>query len=109
MIKPKRHPWRNTIVTLAFLVPVASAVVYNSFQVSDYECSVCITFFGRESCRTVNAKTEKEGIAAAIDNACATISSGVTETMRCQRTTPSTASCRSLLAGGMERPTLGAF
>jgi hypothetical protein len=29
--------------------------------------------------------------------------------MRCQRTTPSTASCRSLLAGGTERPTLGAF
>jgi hypothetical protein len=109
MARSKRHPWRNTIVTLAFLVPVVAVVIYNSFQVSDYECSVCITFFGRESCRTVNAKTEKEGIAAAIDNACALLASGVTESMRCARTTPSKASCRSLLAGGLERPTLGSF
>jgi hypothetical protein len=107
--RSQKHPWRNTIVTLAVLGPVVAAVIYNSFQVSDYECSVCITFFGRESCRTVNAKTEKEGIAAAIDNACATLASGVTETMRCQRTTPTKASCRSLVAGGSERPTLGTF
>jgi hypothetical protein len=109
MAKPKKHPWRNTIVTLAVLVPVAAVVIYNSFQVSDYECTVCITFFGQEACRTVNAKTEKEGFAAAIDNACALLASGVTETLRCQRTTPTKASCRSLLAGGSERPTLGAF
>jgi hypothetical protein len=107
MARLQKHPWRNTIITLAVLVPVVAVVVYNSFQVSDYECSVCITFFGRESCRTVNAKTEKEGIAAAIDNACATLASGVTETMRCQRTTPSKASCRSLVAGGSERPRAG--
>jgi hypothetical protein len=109
MAKRKKHPWRNTIVTLAVLVPVAAVVIYNSFQVSDYECSVCITFFGREQCRTVNAKTEKEGIASAIDNACALLASGVTETMRCQRTPPTKASCRSLLAGGSERPTMGSF
>ena len=109
MARPKRHPWRNTIVTLAVLLPVAAVVVYNSFQVSDYECTVCITFFGREACRSVNAKTEKEGVAAAIDNACALLASGVTETMRCQRTTPTSASCRSLVAEGSQRPTLGAF
>ena len=109
MARPKKHPWRNTIVTLAFLLPIVAVVVYNSFQVSDYECTVCMTFFGREACRTVNAKTEKEGVAAAIDNACALLASGVTDTMRCQRTTPTKAECRSLVAGGSERAPLGTF
>ena len=92
----RKHPFRNAVVTLAFLVPIVSYVVYYSFQVSDYECEVCMTFAGQDSCRTVTGKTQEEGMRTGIDNACALLASGVTETMRCQRTTPRKAGCKRL-------------
>lgn len=95
-MKQKRHRWRNTVVTLAVLVPIVAAVVYSSFHVSDFECEVCIAFEGREACRTVKAKTETEALRGAISNTCALISSGVTDTLRCERTPPGKATCRRL-------------
>ncbi|MBX3025913.1 hypothetical protein KF840_13480 [bacterium] len=91
-----KHPWRNTIVTLVVLLPIAAVVVYSSFQVSDFECEVCITFEGRSTCRTVTGKTEQEGLRTGVDNACAILASGVTDTLRCQRTLPTKATCRPL-------------
>ena len=92
----KKHPWRNAIVTLAVLLPIAAVVIYSSFQVSDFECEVCIAFEGHETCRTVTGKTEQEGLRTGIDNACALLASGVTDTLRCTRTMPKKAVCRPL-------------
>jgi hypothetical protein len=90
----RRHPYRNALVTLGVLLPVAGYVVYSSFQVNDYECDVCITFEGRDACRTVAGKTREESLRGAMTNACALISSGVTDTMRCERTVPRKQECR---------------
>jgi hypothetical protein len=95
-VRPKRHPFRNALVTLAVLLPIGAYVVYSSFQVSDFECEVCMTFGGQDTCRTVTGKTEEEGLRTGIDNACALLASGVTETLRCQRTMPRKAGCRPL-------------
>jgi hypothetical protein len=92
----RKHPWRNALVTAGFLGTVGAVVVYSSFQVSDYECEVCMAFAGGEVCRTVTGKTEEEGLRTGIDNACAQLASGVTETLRCQRTMPRKAECRPL-------------
>ena len=92
----KKKRWRNVAATVIVLVPVVAVVVYTSFQVSDFKCEVCLTFEGRSACRTVNAKTESEGRRAAVDNTCAQLASGVTDTMRCTRTEPTRASCRRL-------------
>ena len=81
---------------MAVLVPVVAVVVYTSYQVSDFECEVCITIEGRQACRRVTAKTEQEGMRGATDNACAFLASGVTETMRCTHTEPTKVACRSL-------------
>jgi len=93
-MRPRRHPWRNTLVTLAVLLPVAGYVVYSSFQVSDFECEVCITFGGRDVCRTVAGKTQEDSLRGAITNACALLAGGVTETLRCERTVPRKSECR---------------
>jgi hypothetical protein len=95
----RKHPWRNTLITLGFLLSIGGIVVYLSFQVSDFECEVCMDFEGRGVCRTVTGKTEVEGMRTGIDNACAMLSSGVTDTMRCQRTTPRKAECKRLGGG----------
>ncbi len=92
----KRKPWRSTVAGIAFLIPIAAIVVYFSLQVSNFECDVCISFNGREVCRTVIGKTEEEGLRTGIDNACAPLAGGVTETLRCSRTTPTKAECRRL-------------
>jgi len=92
----RKHPWRNAIVTLGFLGPVFGYVVYSSFQVSTFECTVCMDFAGRNVCRTVTGNTEIEGLRTAIDNSCAHLTSGVTETLRCQRTAPESASCKKI-------------
>ena len=92
----RRHPWRNAIVTAAVLLPVAGYVVYSSFHVSDYECDVCITFDGRDACRTVAGKTQEDAMRGALTNTCALLSSGVTDTLRCERTKPRVLECRSV-------------
>jgi hypothetical protein len=88
--------WKSTLATVAVLAPIAGFVVYSSFFVGEYECEVCIDFEGHSNCRTVKAATEAEALRGAIDNTCALLSSGVTDTMRCSRTEPSKASCRPL-------------
>ena len=104
-----KRRWKSFAATVAVLVPVAAVVIYSSFQVSEYECEVCMSFAGRDVCRTVSAQTEAEGLRGAIDNACALLASGVTETMRCSRTRPNKATCRNLVGEPSARPTLGAF
>ena len=48
-----------------------------------------MSFTGRSACKTVNAKSEAAALRSATENACADISSGVTDTMRCQESNPS--------------------
>jgi hypothetical protein len=94
MDRPKRRWHTSTLAFLAILVPVGAYVVYSSFQVSTFECDVCVAFHGNETCRTVTGATEAEGIRTGIDNACALLASGMTEIMKCGRTEPSKAVCR---------------
>lgn len=107
MAKPRKHPWRNTIVALAVLAPIVTVVVYSSFQVSDYECAVCIRFGDRDACRTVTGQTEEEAMRSAINNACALLAGGVTDTIRCEGTPPTSAQCRRLIDTPSDRPTMG--
>jgi len=93
-MRPRRHPWRNALVTLGVLLPVIGYVVYSSFHAGEVECEVCITFEGRDACRTVAGKTEEDGMRGAVTNTCALLSSGVTDTLRCERTLPRKAECR---------------
>jgi len=99
-VAAKRRTWKSTIATAAVLLPVAAVVVYSSFHVSEYECEVCITFEGRDACRTVKGATEADSLRGAVDNTCAQLASGVTDTMRCTRTQPTKAQCRSTRQGG---------
>jgi hypothetical protein len=85
---------------LAVLVPVAAFVVYSSLQVSAVECEVCMRFDGRESCRTASAARREEAQRAAIDNACALLTSGMTNSIRCQQAEPVAVDCRTAERGG---------
>ena len=56
-------------------------------------CEVCITFHGRQSCRSAAGSTPEEARRTAHENACALIASGMTETVSCQNTPADSITC----------------
>jgi len=75
-------------IALAFAAGVA-ALMYTSLQgVTGHRVEVCMTFNGRDNCRTARGNTEAEAKRTATDNACADITSGMTQIVACQNTTP---------------------
>ena len=75
---------RTTWVGLGCIVTVIAIVVYMSFQIGGVRCEACITFHGRQVCRSVDGANEHEAQMAAITNACALLASGVTDSIACQ-------------------------
>ena len=76
--------WTSWLAAVT-LVGIGAVVILSSLNVGNVRCEVCVSFRGREACRSVEAATEEEARRGARDNACALVSSGVTDTLACQR------------------------
>ena len=76
---------KSVMLAIAFVALVIGAVVYTTMSASSsrYRVEVCMEFQGRSSCRTASAATEQGALRTAQENACALISSGVTDSMQC--------------------------
>ena len=72
------------LVGLAFV----GYVLYSTTGLARYTCEACITYRGNTSCGTASGNSREEAITTASDIACATISSGVTDRLQCDATTP---------------------
>lgn len=81
--------WLAGVVLLA----IVAVVVWSSLRVGSVRCELCMEFNGRRACRAVDGASEEDAFAAARTNACALLASGVTQTMACERTTPSRLEC----------------
>ena len=84
---------RAGLIGLIAFIAVAGFIAYQSFLLADVTCEVCMSYRGGEQCRTVSAASEDEALQGAIVNACAFISSGVTDSMACQRQEPTSQRC----------------
>ena len=71
-----------------FVIAFLALLAYSTFNGQRYRVEVCMSYQGRSACRTVAAKSEVAALRAGIENSCADIASGVTDTMRCQNATP---------------------
>jgi hypothetical protein len=80
-------------LALGALTAFVAFVVYTTLGIGGVRCEVCVDFKGRQACRTVDGADEHETRSAAQTNACALLAAGVTETMACERTTPSRSDC----------------
>jgi hypothetical protein len=80
------------IIFLAFF-GVMSYIVLSSFGLSKASCEVCMEFNGRESCRTARGVTREEAMQTARDNACARITNGRAESIRCSNSEPTSVHC----------------
>jgi hypothetical protein len=76
---------KSLLLAIVFTLVVIGAIFYTTFSAgaSRYRCEVCMEFQGRRACRTASASTEMQARRTAQDNACAEISSGVTDSMQC--------------------------
>jgi hypothetical protein len=79
---------RNTILALVAIIIFIGLLVYLSLGQRQVRVEVCVEFKGRQNCRIAAGPTEEQAIRTAADNACATITSGMTESMTCGRTPP---------------------
>jgi hypothetical protein len=109
MARKQQGMRKGTLAALVLLPPIIALVIYNSFQVSEFQCTVCIEFEGRKECRTVTGQTETEGLQSATTNACALLTSGMTESIRCSHTPPQKAECKRTVGGESDLPKMGAF
>jgi hypothetical protein len=85
---------RAGLVGAALLLGVMVWVVAGSMGSDQHTCDVCMEYNGRSQCRTVAAATVALAREGAIQNACAYISGGVTDSMACHREKPVSEKCR---------------
>jgi len=84
---------RAGIASLLLFLAIAAFLAYQTLNAASVTCEVCMAYRGQQQCRTVSAATEEEAMQGAIVNACAFISSGVTDSMACQRGEPLSKKC----------------
>lgn len=87
---------KSTWLVMIGLGLFMAVVIYRSFQIAGYQCEVCITFRGNSVCRTVEGGSEKDAHMSAVNNVCAHLASGVTDSMACERTEPTRVQCSAI-------------
>jgi hypothetical protein len=84
---------KGVAATTVFLVVFIAVVVYRSIRIPTVECEVCVTFNQETVCRTASSGTREIAVESAVTSACGTLAAGMTESIRCQNTTPDRVQC----------------
>jgi len=79
---------KAAVIGIGFLLIVIAAIYYSTPTRGAHRVEVCMEFNGMTSCRIASASTQEFALRTATTNACATIASGVTDSMACDRTEP---------------------
>ena len=61
---------------------------YMSMGQKQHRVEVCVEFQGQKNCRIASGPTKEAAQRTATDNACATITNGMTESMACSHNPP---------------------
>jgi hypothetical protein len=76
------------VIIALVVVAIAVMIVYSTVHGPRYRVEVCMAYQGRSACRKVAAKSEQAALRSAMENACADIASGVTDSMNCTQAQP---------------------
>ena len=79
---------KNAVLIALGLVLFIVYLIYSSVGLAQVSCEVCINFHGRTGCGTALGVDENEAQRTATDVACASVSSGMTDTIACGNTRP---------------------
>jgi len=75
------------------VVGFLAALVWVTLQQVQTRCEVCMQYRGSQICETASAADRAQAVAQARSSACARLSSGVTEGIRCNGGAPLSVSC----------------
>jgi hypothetical protein len=78
---------KTGLIVLAVLAFVG-LLGYMSMGQKQVRVEVCVDFQGRKNCRIASGASKDAALRAATDNACATITNGMTESMACGHNPP---------------------
>jgi hypothetical protein len=81
------------ILAIAGFMLLVAIIIYSSMGLSQVTCQVCITYRGRTECRAAQGANAEEAQRTATDVACTFLSSGMTDSIACGNTPPSTLMC----------------
>ena len=79
---------KAAIIGVVFLLAVIAALYYSTASLAKYHVEVCMEFRGQTNCAKASGPTEEVTRRNAATTACATIASGVTDSMACDQTPP---------------------
>lgn len=79
---------KPVLLGIIFICAVLAVIVYSSMNLAKNRVEVCMQFNGNTNCRTAAGSTKDFALRTAISNACAGISSGVTDSIACERGEP---------------------
>jgi len=79
---------KTVVLAIAFIAAVLGVLVYTTMGNARYRCEACMSFQGRSACRTAGASTKQQALRTATENACAQIASGVTDSIACENSPP---------------------
>ena len=83
-----RGPLRTALFTVIAIVIFIGLLIYLTIGQNQHRAEVCVEFQGRKNCRVAAGSTREQALRTATDNACATITSGMTESMSCGNKPP---------------------
>ena len=87
---------KGTILAIVFGLVVLGVIIYQTMGLRQVECEVCMELDGRTKCVTVRGEDEVQAMQTAKDSACSFVSSGRTETIRCNGSAPTSTKCKKL-------------
>lgn len=85
---------RSALWTLAVLGALAALVIWTSLSQVRWECDVWMEYRGRGEHRIGASATREDALRSAVTSACATLASGMADSMACDRTPPERVECR---------------
>ena len=78
----------NVLLGIAAAIAFVALLTYMTMGMKQHRVEVCMEFNGRTNCATAAGPSREQALRTASETACATISSGMTESTTCGRTPP---------------------
>ena len=81
---------KPVLAGVIFVAVFLAVLLYSTLSLtrSRHRVEVCMQFDRRTNCRVASGQTKDLALRAAIQNACALIAGGVTDSQACERSTP---------------------
>jgi hypothetical protein len=86
---------KTKIAIIGLVVAAGVFMTFKMFSLAKVECSLCVTYKDQRQCSKALGPDDDAASHEALQNACALLVQGVTDTVACNRAPPENEVCRS--------------